>query len=107
VIKAVKHLFATGVMPEGINKTYIVLIPKVDNPIDLKDFRPIVLCNVLYKMVSKTLVNKFCPLLGEIISENQRAIVPWRMITDNALLAFECTLWNTVRPRTLPFALIS
>jgi hypothetical protein len=90
VIHAVSHFFATGFMPEGVNDTSIVLIPKIDNPIELKDYRPIGLCNVMYKVVSKCLVNSLRPLLGDIISENQSALIPGRMITDNALLAFEC-----------------
>jgi hypothetical protein len=90
IISAVKHFFATGHMPEGVNDTCIVLIPKVDNPSELKEYRPIGLCNVLYNIVSKCMVNRFRPLLGEVISKNQSAFVPGRMITDNALLAFEC-----------------
>jgi hypothetical protein len=90
VIKAVKRFFDTGEMPENVNDTSIVLIPKVEHPMELKEFRPIGLCNVLYKVVSKCLVNRLRPILGNIISENQSAFVPGRMITDNALLAFEC-----------------
>jgi hypothetical protein len=90
IIVAVKKFFATGHMPEGTNDTYIVLIPKVDNPVELKEYRPIGLCNVLYKIVSKCLVNRLCPLLGEVISENQSAFVPGRIITDNILVAYEC-----------------
>ena len=90
IVHAVIKFFQTGHMLEGINETSIVLIPKVDNPTELKDFRPISLCNVLYKVVSKCLVNRLRPLLGEMISENQSAFIPGRLITDNALLAFEC-----------------
>ena len=90
VIHAMKRFFDTGIMPEGVNDTSIVLIPKIDNPVELKDFRPIRLCNVLYKVVSKCLVNRLRPILGDVISENQSAFIPWRLITDNALLAFEC-----------------
>jgi hypothetical protein len=90
VIKAVRQFFISGVMPSGVNDTSIVLIPKVDDPMELKDFRPIGLCNVVYKVVSKCLVNRMRPLLEDVISENQSAFVPGRLITDNALLAFEC-----------------
>lgn len=90
IVQAVKKFLDTGQMPEGVNHTTIVLIPKVDQPVEMKDFRPISLCNVLYKIVSKCLVNRLRPLLGDIISPNQSAFVQGRMITDNALIAFEC-----------------
>jgi hypothetical protein len=90
IIVAVKHFFSTGHMPQDANDTSIVLISKVDNPIELKYFRPIGLCNVLYKIVSKCLVNRLRPLLGGVILENQSAFITGRMITDNALLAFGC-----------------
>ena len=70
IILAVRKFFDTGQMPIGINDTSIVLIPKVDNPTELKDFRPISLCNVLYKIISKCLVNRLRPILGDIVSEN-------------------------------------
>ena len=77
-------------MPDGVNDTTIVLIPKVAHPENLTEFRPISLCNVVYKIVSKCLVNRLRPLLEELISPNQSAFVPRRMITDNAIIAFEC-----------------
>lgn len=77
-------------MPEGVNDTVIVLIPKKDDPESLRDFRPINLCNFIYKVVSKCLVNRLRPLLQEIISPTQSAFIPGRLITDNALIAFEC-----------------
>jgi hypothetical protein len=58
IIQAVELFFTTGHMPDGTNNTSIVLIPKVDNHMELKDFRPIGLCNVLYKIVSKYGTNK-------------------------------------------------
>ncbi|XP_045088740.1 uncharacterized protein [Aegilops tauschii subsp. strangulata] len=91
IIEAVRQFFSSGVMPEGVNNTTIVLIPKVDNPQRLSEFRPISLCNVIYKIISKCLVNRLRPILGDIISEEQSAFVPGRLITDNAFIAFECT----------------
>jgi hypothetical protein len=90
IIAAVREFFCTGVMPDGVNETTIVLIPKVDEPETLAEFRPISLCNVIYKVVSKCLVNRLRPLLDEIISEEQSAFVPGRLITYNSILAFEC-----------------
>ncbi|KAK1660258.1 hypothetical protein QYE76_048417 [Lolium multiflorum] len=90
VINAVKLFFVTGQMPPGVNESAIVLIPKVDQPETLKDFRPISLCTVIYKIIAKCMVNRLRPMLGEIVSINQSAFVPGRLITDNALVAFEC-----------------
>jgi hypothetical protein len=91
IIAAVREFFVTGIMPEGVNSTTIVLIPKVDNPRMMTEFRPISLCNVVYKIIAKCLVNRLRPILGEVVSEEQSAFVPGRLITDNALIAFECT----------------
>ena len=88
VVGAVKKFFVDGIMPEGINDTTIVLIPKGSNPESLKDFHPISLCNVIYKVVAKCLVNRLRPFLDEIIFETQSAFVPGRLLTDNAYIAF-------------------
>ncbi|XP_074313454.1 uncharacterized protein LOC141648626 [Silene latifolia] len=52
-----------------LNKTNIVLIRKKKAPDKIRDFRPISLCNVAYKLVSKVLANRLKPFLGEIVSE--------------------------------------
>jgi hypothetical protein len=90
IVAAVKDFFRTGVMPERINDTVIVLIPKTKNPVCLKDFIPISLYNVIYKIVLKCMVNRLPPLIQEIIAPSQSGFIPGRLITDNALIAFEC-----------------
>jgi hypothetical protein len=91
VSKEVLDVLRGGPMPENWNDTCVVLIPKVKDPESMKDLRPISLCNVVYKIVSKMLANRLKQILPEIISPNQSAFVPGRLITDNILVAYECT----------------
>lgn len=64
----------------SLNSTNIVLIPKISNPINMSHFRPISLCNVLYKILAKVIVNRFRKVIGKCVDEAQSAFVPGRLI---------------------------
>ena len=57
VIKAVTSFFTDGSITKEINSSLIILIPKVPNPLSFKKYRPIKLCNMKYKIISKILVS--------------------------------------------------
>ena len=78
-----------GKIPSSLNHTYLTLIPKVKCLVKVMDFRPIALCNVLYKIISKVLANRLKKILPCIISKFQSAFQTNKVISDNILVAFE------------------
>ncbi|KAL0444981.1 UNVERIFIED_CONTAM: LINE-1 reverse transcriptase [Sesamum latifolium] len=81
--------FVTGRLLKQVNSTLISLIPKVNNPTVVAEFRPISCCNVLYKVITKILVQRMRGILDKLISPSQNAFVLGRSIGDNILLARE------------------
>ncbi|KAF7812457.1 reverse transcriptase [Senna tora] len=89
VVKVVADYIEKGVGLEELNLTNVVMIPKVDRPEVVGQFRPISLCNFSYKVISKVMTNKMKGLLSKFISGNQRAFVAGRLIQDNIIITHE------------------
>ncbi|CAI9762797.1 unnamed protein product [Fraxinus pennsylvanica] len=89
ITNAALHALNTCEFSQDVNHTFITLIPKTKNPQRVKDYRPISLCNVLYKLVSKVVANTIKQVLPMVISETQSAFIKGRLISDNVLVAYE------------------
>lgn len=73
-------------MLKGVNHTVLTLIPKVKDVQTMKDLRPISLCNMLYKVISKILTSRLQPYMNSIIGDEQSAFIRGKLISDNILL---------------------
>ena len=76
-------------MPPGLNDMHITLIPKVTHPERVSQFRPIGLCNVVYKLISKCIVQRLKKVFPQLIFPVQSSFVPGRQITNNVLVMQE------------------
>lgn len=82
-------MFESGTIPNGLNKSIICLLPKGVAPESLSQFRPISLCNVLMKVVTKVLANRLKSVMPKLTGKYQSSFVPGRSITDNIVIAQE------------------
>ena len=89
VVNEVFKVFQSSTMPPHQNETLITLIPKHPRANCLASFRPISLCNTMYKVVTKIIVKRLRPFLPKLISPLQNAFVPERMGLDNMIIAQE------------------
>jgi len=64
IVKEVQGFFNSDRLPEKINDTHIRLIPKVQSPHTVAEYRTIALCNVYYKIISKIMTKRLQPLLS-------------------------------------------
>ena len=73
ISNTVLHYLNSVTLPEHLNHTFITFILKKKCPNFASEFRPISLCNALYKIFSKVLANRLKKIFPNIITENQSA----------------------------------
>ncbi|KAI0522770.1 hypothetical protein KFK09_005155 [Dendrobium nobile] len=89
ICNAAMEFCNSGYLPRSVKATALALLPKGAHVSSISDFRPISLCNVLYKIMAKLVANRLKVVLPTIIHESQSGFIKDRCSTDNILLAAE------------------
>jgi len=85
----VEYSHLSHVILPTLNSNSLTLIPKEEGTTLTKQFRPIALCNVIYKLINKVMVNRLKPILHFIISKEKSGYVEGHGILDSIILAHE------------------
>ncbi|XP_050217883.1 uncharacterized protein LOC130015136 [Mercurialis annua] len=98
IVLSIQNFFQGGHILTSLNHTIIALIPKIPKPLIVSDFRPISLCSVFYKIISKIITSRLQNIVPVLTSQNQNAFTKGRSISDNVLLAHELIHYLKTRP---------
>lgn len=93
VFDFVKQFEKSGYIAPGCNSSFITLIPKTSDPLNLGDYRPISLIGCMYKIIAKLLANRLKQVLGSVVDEVQSAYIEGRNILDGPLIMNEVLSW--------------
>ena len=86
IIQVIQEIFELLTIPPNWEITNLVLIPKVAHPDLITHFRPISLCNTLYKLFSRIIVHRLKPFMAEAINPCQAGFVLARRTSDNIII---------------------
>ncbi|KAL0362364.1 UNVERIFIED_CONTAM: hypothetical protein Scaly_1191600 [Sesamum calycinum] len=89
ISEAIGDFFRTRKLLKQVNATLLALVPKVNLPTRVSDYRPISYCNVIYKAITKIIVKRMQRVLHMLIDYSQNAFVPGHSISNNILLTQE------------------
>lgn len=104
IFDAVAEFFCSNSLYSPVNITTITLVPKVANACQVKDFRPISCCSVVYKIIAKIFTARLQKVVGSVVSSAQSGFITGRQIMDNVLLATDLIKgysWSHISPRCM------
>jgi hypothetical protein len=88
----VTNFYTLAFMQSEINQTFIALIPKRIQPKVPQDFRPISLCNMIYKIIAESLADRLKPHLPNFIGHSQAAFIKNKHISSNIIITQESSI---------------
>ena len=89
VLRFLDKFHANGCFPKGSNASFLALIPKVWDPLNLNDYIPISLIGCIYKIVAKILTKRLKKIMATIIDERQSAFIEGRHLLHSVVVANE------------------
>ncbi|GJY28735.1 RNA-directed DNA polymerase, partial [Tanacetum coccineum] len=89
----VNEFYEHGTIPVGCNSSFTTLIPKVSIPISYRDYRPISLIGIQYKIVAKLLANRMVKVIDDLVHPVQSAFVKGHQILDVPMVVNEVIEW--------------
>ncbi|GJU48131.1 RNA-directed DNA polymerase, eukaryota, reverse transcriptase zinc-binding domain protein [Tanacetum coccineum] len=95
----VQEFVTSGNILIRCNSSFITLIPKVTSLILCKDYRPISLIGLQYKIIAKLLANRIAKVIEGVISVEQSAFIKGRQILDGPLVVNEVIEWYKKRKK--------
>jgi hypothetical protein len=104
LLEAIEDSRTRGLVNKHLNNTFIVLIPKQNLPRHFSDYRPISLCNLSYKIITKIIANRIRPLLSRALAEEQLGFLKGRQILDAIGTAQECL--HSIKTKNIPAILL-
>lgn len=97
----VQHYFMTRKLRLAANHTFIALIPKFTTATKVEQYRPIALCNVYFKVITKIIPTRLRYMLACIIHPSQSAFIPQCYLNDNIIINHEIMYYlNKKRGKT-------
>ncbi|XP_058756919.1 uncharacterized protein LOC131630144 [Vicia villosa] len=89
VVQCVLDFHSKASLPKAMPASFIALIPKVEFPLKMDEYRPICHIGEVYKIISKMLAARLAKVIEKLISKTQTAFIPERQILDGILVTNE------------------
>nr|KAJ0212439.1 hypothetical protein LSAT_V11C400171510 [Lactuca sativa] len=96
VIAFVQEFFYKPIIPVGCHSSFITLIPKVKNPLLVKDFHPFSLIGMQFKIIAKILAKRLVVMLPDVISVEQSAFLKGGKFLDEPLMGLHIAIEDAI-----------
>ena len=98
ILRALNESYVSGILPPSLRQTVICCLPKGNKPRDnMKNWRPISLTSVLYKMATNVIASRLKKVLPDLISQSQTGFIKGRFIGESTRLVYDVMNYTEVK----------